>query len=101
MSSELLDQGTTNNKPAEPLDGAGRILTMGIISIVLFSGIIGIILAVITLNRAKMARELYREYPYSYTESSYKKVNAGRICAIVSLSLLVGLILILMVVSSM
>ena len=101
MNGELLDQGTTNSKPVEDLDGAGRILTMGIISIILFSGIVGIILAVMTLNRAKMARELYREYPQNYTTSSYKKVNAGRTCAIISLSMIGAFVLVLMVVSSM
>ncbi len=61
---------------------------MGIISIPFFGGIIGIILAILTLVKSKQAINLYNEYPQDYTEKSLKRVKAGRTCAIVSLSLL-------------
>lgn len=93
MNTEIIDDTFAKRQPQQDLDGAGGILTMGILSIV-FCGLIGLILASIALTRAKSARELYREYPGQYTESSYNKVNAGRICAIVGISLL-GLVILI------
>ncbi|MES2556912.1 MAG: hypothetical protein V4604_12220 [Bacteroidota bacterium] len=95
--SEIIDSGTNlnSNKPKEKLQGAGGALAMGIISIVLF-GLIGLILAIITLSTTKRSLEAYRQDPDRYDESSYKQVNAGRTCAIVGLCLsAVGIIAII------
>ena len=87
---ETLDNLSFTTKPKEDLSGAGGVLAMGIISI----------LAIITLTKSKQLISLYNEYPDNYTESSYKRVKAGRVCAIVSLSLLgFGIILLLMITS--
>lgn len=84
--SDILDSGTNwdSNKPKEKLQGAGGALAMGIISIVL-AGIIGIILSIITLSTTKRHIEAYQQDPGRYDESSYRQMNAGRICAIVGL----------------
>ncbi len=96
MENETLDSVARTSAPVKDLDGAGGILAMGIISIPFCMGFIGWILAAITLTKSGKALALYRDYPQQYTESSYKKVKAGRTCAIVSLCLVgVALLLIL------
>lgn len=98
---DTIDQFSSTNKPKRDLDGAGSTLAMGIISIPFFGGFIGLILAILTLNRAKGALQLYNQEPDLYTESSMKKVKAGKTCAIVSLSMLgAALLIILLVVSA-
>lgn len=95
MSEDIIDQGFDNsNSKSESLPGAGGILTTGIISLVLFSGLIGFILAIVTLVRAQKARDEYRRNPSAYTDSSYRKVNSGRICSIISLALLGALLVV-------
>lgn len=100
---EILDEKITSATAVNPkdLDGAGGILAMGIISIPFFGGIIGLILSIITLNRSSKALALYNENPENYTESSVKKVRAGRICSIVSLSLLGLSILLILIITSL
>ncbi len=96
MENDTLDNIAMTTKPARDLDGAGGILAMGIISIPFFGGLIGLILAIVTLTKSGKALSLYREYPLQYTEKSYRQVKAGRVCAIVSLSLLGAAILIIL-----
>lgn len=96
MENDTLDNIAMTTKPARDLDGAGGILAMGIISIPFFGGLIGLILAIVTLVKSGKALSLYREFPLQYTEKSYKRVQAGRVCAIVSLSLLGAAILIIL-----
>ena len=81
----------------QDLPGAGGILTMGILSII-FAGLIGLILAIIALSQSSRAIAEYRSNPTGYTASSYSKVKAGRICAIVGLCLL-GLVLLILIVA--
>jgi hypothetical protein len=99
MSDQILDSNLVSKKQ-EDLDGSNGILRLGILSLVLISGFVGVVIAIVTLNRAKDARTLYKQRPGIYTESSYKKVNAGRICALISLSLICSFIGVLMVLSS-
>lgn len=94
---DVLDEKISTAVAQKDLEGAGGILAMGIISIPFFGGIIGLVLSIITLSRSSKALTLYNENPQDYTESSYKKVKAGRVCSIVSLSLL-GLVLVLILV---
>lgn len=86
MENDTLDTIAMTNKPPRDLEGADGILAMGIISIVLLGGI-GMILAIITLVKSGKALSLYKDFQFQYTEKSYKRVKAGKICAIVSLSL--------------
>lgn len=67
------------------LPNSVAILVLGIVSIALCwcYGIIGIACGVIALVLAGKAKALYTENPEAYTESSYKNMNAGRICAII------------------
>lgn len=64
-------------------------LVLGILSIVFCFcyGIIGITLGIIGLILANKAIKLYLASPELYSESSYKNVKAGKICAIVGLCL--------------
>ena len=95
---DLLDSNTTHNKPLvqQRLPNSGGILAMGIISIVFSMGFIGLILSIITLALSGKSLQLYRDNPDYYLESSYRQVRSGRICAIVSLSLL-GLALLIII----
>jgi hypothetical protein len=80
------------------LPNATTVLVLGIISIVFFAGIIGLILSIISLNMASNARAEYASNPGRYTASSLSKVNSGRICSIISLCLLGVVLLVLLVV---
>lgn len=97
---DLLDSNTTHNKPLvqERLPNSGGIIAMGIISIVFFMGLIGLILSIITLALASKSLQLYRDNPDKYLESSYKQVKSGRTCAIVSLSLFGFTVVVLVVI---
>lgn len=101
MENETLDSGVMTSTPTKDLEGAGGVLTMGIISIPFCLGIIGLVLAIITLVKSGKAVALYKSNPNQYTESSYKKIKAGRVCAIVSLCLLVTGTLIIVAVGGL
>lgn len=96
MDYETLDSIAMTTKPKRDLEKAGGTLAMGIISIPFCMGILGIILAVATLIRSGKAISEYKNNPLLYTEKSYNKMKAARICAIVSLSLLGAIILVIM-----
>jgi uncharacterized membrane protein YidH (DUF202 family) len=78
----------------QDLQGSTGILVMGILSIV-FAGLIGLILAIIALSQSGKAIAEYKSNPAAYTASSYSKVKAGRICAIIGLCILGFVILML------
>lgn len=101
MENETLDSIAMTNAPTRNLEGAGGILTMGIISIPFCLGFIGIILAIFTLVKSGKALAEFKKNPLLYTESSLKKVKAGRICSIVSLSLLGTCILLIIAVGGL
>ena len=83
-----LDRDTRNTTLVQQdLPNSGGILAMGIISIVL-AGLIGMILAIVALSQASKAKQLYDNNPGAYTATSMSRVNAGRICAIIGLSIL-------------
>ena len=81
------NQNTTIQQSTLPNSTA--VLVLGILSIVLCFcyGIVGIILGIIALVLASKAKKLYLSSPNTFTEGSYKNMKAGRICAIVGLSL--------------
>lgn len=78
----------------ETLPNAQTILIMGIISLV-FAGLIGMVLAIITLSQAKKPMEMIRQYPGRYNGESNVKI--GRVLAIISLSLF-GLIILVVLI---
>ncbi|HRS54053.1 MAG TPA: CCC motif membrane protein [Bacteroidales bacterium] len=63
------------------------VLVLGIISIVTCwcYGIVGIILGIIALVLAKKDNALYMQNSDLYTQSSYKNVQIGKVCAIIGL----------------
>lgn len=73
----------------QSLPNATVVLVLGILSIVFCCcyGIIGLILAIIALVLSKQDKALYAMNTAAYTLSSYKNLNAGRVCAIIGLIL--------------
>ena len=93
-----MDQTTNFNQGATPpqlqqlpnLPNATGVLVLGILSIVpgcFCYGLVGIILGIIALSLASKAGELYKQNPAAYSLSSYNNMKAGKVCAIVGLSL--------------
>jgi hypothetical protein len=72
-----------------PLPNSTAVLVLGILSIPTCCcyGVGGLILAIIAVILAKGANQAYLLNPESYTESSYKNLKAGKICAWVGLAL--------------
>lgn len=91
------NSSNSNTRVPEDLPNSTAILVLGILSII-FAGLIGIILAIIALSMAKNARHAYEDYPGEYTEASYSRVNAGRICAIVGLCLVAVIVSIVLAI---
>jgi hypothetical protein len=76
------------NAPQIPVPNATVVLVLGIISIptcCVFYGIVGIACAIVALVLAYTGSKQYNVAPENYTESSYKNLNAGKICAIIGL----------------
>lgn len=73
----------------QSLPNATIILVLGILSIVTCCcyGVIGLILAIVALVLSKKDKALYFANMAYYTESSFKNMNAGRVCAIIGLIL--------------
>jgi len=73
----------------EALPNATAVLVLGIISIVSCwcYGLIGIICGIIALVIGSKDMARYRLQPDKYIPSSYKNLKAGRVCAIIGLSL--------------
>ncbi|SFG66041.1 CCC motif membrane protein [Pedobacter insulae] len=71
------------------LPNATPVLILGILSIVTCCcyGVIGLILGIVALVLSKKDRALYAANITFYTESSFKNLNAGRVCAIIGLVL--------------
>ena len=65
-----------------PLPNATTVLVLGIMSIVACwcFGLVGLIMGIIALV---MASKEYNDNPGQYSESSYKNMQAGKICAII------------------
>ena len=81
-------QNEPNRRPyRKPLPNATTVLVLGIISIPtsFCYGIVGIILGIIALVIAKKDLRLSKEFPGEY--DGVENLNAGRICAIIGLSI--------------
>ncbi|MFK7784304.1 MAG: hypothetical protein AB8B56_04260 [Crocinitomicaceae bacterium] len=106
MGNEIIDNNISSN--TVNMDGEAQIrlpkdssiLTTGIIALPFSFGLIGIILAIITLVNASTALRTYNADPDKYLESSAKKVRSGKVCAIISLSLFGAGILVLLALSA-
>jgi hypothetical protein len=82
----------------QDLPGASGAQVLGILSII-FCGLIGLILAIISLSKVHEAERLLQQNPGSYTSSSISKVRTGKVCSIISLGLLGLIILIAILVA--
>ncbi|MEA3317860.1 MAG: CCC motif membrane protein [Bacteroidota bacterium] len=73
----------------ETLPNSSGVLAMGIISIAgcWCYGLIALILGIIALVLSGKSMKLYNAKPGKYSESSYKNLKAGRVCAIIGTSL--------------
>lgn len=90
---------STDQSQKVPLQNSTAILVLGIFSIVTgwccgFIAIVGLVLGIVALVLASKATTIYQENPERYTESSFKNVNAGKICAIIGIVISGVLILI-------
>ena len=87
------------NTQARTLPNATAVLVMGIISIAVCwcYGLVGLTLGIISLVLAGKANALYLDNPGAYTESSYKNMKAGKICALIG-TILSGLYMIYIII---
>ena len=87
----------------QALPNATIVLILGILSIVTCCcyGVIGLILGIVALVLSKKDRTLYAANIAYYTESSFKNLNAGRVCAIIGLVLNILYLLISIAVIAM
>jgi M penetrans paralogue family 26 len=71
------------------LPNSTAVLVLGIISIAgcFCYGIVGLVCGIIAVVLANKDLKSYRLNPESYTAGSYSNLKAGRVCAIVGLSL--------------
>lgn len=67
--------------------GAGSAQICGIIGLILFFNIIGIILNIVAIVQGAKAMTEYTNNPGRYTEASFRKAKSGRTCGIVGLCL--------------
>ncbi len=91
MENPIPNQPNASFESKQALPGATAVLVLGILSLV-FMGLIGLILAIIAVSKSKEAMNVYAQNPDAYTLSSYKNLKGGRVCAIVSMSILGALI---------
>jgi M penetrans paralogue family 26 len=82
--TDYLSQG-----PQRDLPNATAVLVLGILSIVgcFCYGLPGTIMGIIAMILASKDRRMYSNNPGLFSQGSYKNLNAGRICAIIGLSL--------------
>ncbi|MEA1873011.1 MAG: CCC motif membrane protein [Bacteroidota bacterium] len=88
--AEPQTQSKKSNFMQQKLPNSGGILAMGIISIVSFCccwGISGIVLGIIAIVMSVKAERIYIENPELFTLASYKNMRAGKITAIIGLSI--------------
>lgn len=75
-----------------PIPNSQGILILGIFSLITTVccggiGFVGIVLGIIAVVMSPKAEQLYAANPEAYTQTSYKNVNAGRICGIIGIVL--------------
>jgi M penetrans paralogue family 26 len=74
-----------NPNTQQQLPNATAVLVLGILSIVMCFcyGLFGVALGIIALILSGKAKALYIANPDTYTVSSYKNMNAGRVCGLI------------------
>jgi hypothetical protein len=83
-------ENTTGNQPVntgiqQTLPNSTAVLVLGILSIALCwcYGLFALAMGIIALVLSAKAKTIYQENPDAYTQSSFKNLNAGRVCAII------------------
>jgi hypothetical protein len=74
----------------QPLPNSSAVLVLGILSLIFFCpwvSLIGVVLGIIALVLANRDQSLYAQSPAKYALTSYNNMKAGRICAIIGLSI--------------
>lgn len=76
-------------QPMQQIPNSTAVLVLGIISIVgcFCYGLPGLICGIIALVLSNKGFQAYNENPSIYSTASYNNLNAGRICAIIGVSL--------------
>lgn len=90
-----LNNGTNNMNQYSQFGGGQTVpnsvgvLVLGILSIVFCwcYGIVSIILGIIAIVLANQGEKIYQQNPAAYAQASYKNMKAGKICAIIGMSL--------------
>lgn len=87
QNESLLEKTLYRN--AQPVNNSVATLVLGILSIVscMAYGIPSLILGIIALAISSRPKKDYLDAPELYDRASYNLLNAGRVCAIVGLSL--------------
>lgn len=104
-SSTNLNSNFSNG--SETIPNSTGVLVLGILSICFCwcYGILSIIMGIIALVLYSAAKKQYDANPGKYALASFKNLNAGRICAIIGLSLsvlyIIALIIYVVVVGSL
>ena len=91
-SSKQYSDVISGSEPKEKLPNSTAVLVLGIISIAICT--VGFITGAIALALASGDLKQLRANSEKYSESSVKNLNAGRICAIIGLSLSVFVLLV-------
>ena len=88
------------NGAKKDLPNATVVLVLGILSLIFCwcYGFFGLILGIIAVVLAGGQRKLYLQSPDEYTESSFKNVNAGRVCGIISICIAGVVVVVLLLV---
>jgi hypothetical protein len=83
------EQANTSTQGMAPVPNATAVLVLGILSIVgcWVLGILGLVLGIIALVLGGKGRKYYNEAPQKYSLASYRNLSAGRVCAIIGISL--------------
>jgi len=86
-------QGGYSSHPVQQqLPNATAVLVLGILSLVFicpYISLVGIVLGIIALVLASRDQTLYNQNPSAYSLSSFNNLKAGRVCAIIGLSIAV------------
>ena len=88
------------NGAKKDLPNATAVLVLGILSLIFCwcYGFFGLILGIIAVVLAGGQRKLYLQSPDEYTESSFKNVNAGRVCGIIPICIAGVVVVVLLLV---
>lgn len=83
-------ENTTGNQSVntgiqQTLPNSTAVLVLGILSIAVCwcYGVFGLAMGIIALVLSSKAKVAYNTNPEAYTQSSFKNLNAGRVCAII------------------